>query len=89
MQLYCINQINIFCKYEKCVVFSGNNEIAKENLESSNAEDIDRTFNKIIVPKKRKTNDSGGTPKKKKRTNNIDLENYIPYKPADSHTEQG
>lgn len=62
---------------------------AKENLESSNADDIDKTFNKVIVPKKRKLSDSGISPKKKKRTNNIDLENYIPYKPADSHTEQG
>ena len=76
--------------FKKRNLFSGHDETAKENLESSNADDIDKTFNKIIVPKKRKLSESGGSPKKKKKqTNNIDLENYIPYKPADSHTEQG
>lgn len=74
---------------EKAQLSTDKDETGKENPESNNADDIDKTFNKIIIPKKRKVNDSGGSPKKKKRISNIDHENYIPYKPVDSHTERG
>lgn len=56
------------------------------NLQSSNQEDIQETFQKVVVPKKRKIDDLY-KPKNKKQK--VKDENYIPYAPKDQHTEEG
>lgn len=58
-------------------------------MESSDATDIKNTFRRVITPGKRKLPLSEHTPKKKKYVRSIDSEHFIPYKPADQHTEEG
>lgn len=54
------------------------------SLPSSNAEEVKNTFKEVIVPKKRKLEDLY-----KKKNKKFKDENYIPYQPADKHTEEG
>jgi ATP-dependent RNA helicase DDX54/DBP10 len=54
-------------------------------LPKSSSEDIDDAFDKVILPKKRKFEDLY---KKNKRQKSRD-DNFIPYLPADRHTEEG
>nr|XP_023017464.1 ATP-dependent RNA helicase DDX54 [Leptinotarsa decemlineata] len=54
-------------------------------LQNSNSEDIEGTFSKVVLPKKRKME---VLYKKNKKQKTVD-ENYIPYAPVDQHTEQG
>jgi hypothetical protein len=54
-------------------------------LPKSSSEDIDDAFDKVILPKKRKLEDLY---KKNKRQKSRD-DNFIPYLPADRHTEEG
>lgn len=56
------------------------------NLPCSSNDDIENTFKEIVLPKKRKLDDLYKNKKKPKR---IRDENYIPYLPADRHTEEG
>lgn len=58
------------------------------NLEKSNVEDIEGTFQEVITQRKRRKLQMSNNEKKKKRTK-IDLENYVPYKPTDDHYEKG
>lgn len=61
----------------------------KSNLEGSNTEDIEATFEEVVTPRKRRKLDkSEGTGKLKKRST-FDLDNYVPYKPTDDHYEKG
>lgn len=55
----------------------------QRNLPESSKGDIEETFQKIILPKKRKIDDLYKSKKK------IRDENYIPYVPKDKHTEEG
>lgn len=54
------------------------------NLPASSSEDIQTTFAKVVLPKKRSLK-ALYTKKKKQK---ID-ENFIPYAPSDKHTEEG
>lgn len=53
-------------------------------LPECSSEDINDTFQKIILPKKRKLDDLYKNKKRKTKD-----ENYIPYLPSDKHTEDG
>lgn len=56
-------------------------------LQESNMEDINETFQDVVVPKKRKMDKLYKTKAKKMKVEKD--ENYIPYTPADKHTEEG
>lgn len=64
-------------------------KIRATELEGSNSNDIEDTFQEVITSKrKRKLNkdaNSSGTKKK----SIIDLEHYVPYRPSDDTTEKG
>lgn len=55
------------------------------NLPASSSEDIENTFSKVVLPKKRSLN---ALYAKKNKKQKID-ENFIPYAPPDKHTEEG
>lgn len=57
------------------------------NLPASNEEDISETFNKIVLPKKRKIDYLYKNKVKKQRV--FKDEHYIPYSAPDRHTEEG
>lgn len=62
----------------------------KEEADEADADEINKAFNKIVAPKKRKNlEDLYNDKKKKKKTHAKDSENYIPYQSADKHTEDG
>lgn len=74
---------------QKLEVLSMNdNHDVYEKLQDSQKEDIDEAFEKVILPKKRKFEDIYKK-EGKKRTRIHKDENYIPYLPADKHTEDG
>lgn len=53
-------------------------------LPTASDNDISDTFQKVVLPKKRRLEDMYKKNKKLKRD-----DNYIPYLPADKHTEEG
>lgn len=55
------------------------------NLPASSNEDIESTFTKVVLPKKRSLQTLYAKKNKKQK---ID-ENFIPYAPSDKHTEEG
>lgn len=55
------------------------------NLPASSSEDIESTFAKVVLPKKRSLS---AMYTKKIKKQKID-ENFIPYTPLDKHTEEG
>lgn len=61
-----------------------NNNSNKSSLPNSESTDIKEAFAKVVLPKKRKIQDLY-----KKKNKKIKDENYIPYAPADFHTEHG
>lgn len=61
----------------------------ESTLQGSNAEEIEDTFATIVVPKKRKIDDLYKQKAKKPRKEVQKDDNYIPYQPADRHTEEG
>mgnify|MGYP005985065739 FL=1 len=58
---------------------------SESNLAISTNEDIDDAFEKVILPKKRKLEHLYKKNKKQKLRD----DNFIPYLPADRHTEEG
>ena len=62
--------------------------LKETNLEKSNVEDIEGTFQEVITQRKRRKLQMSNNEKKKKKAK-IDLENYVPYKPTDDHYEKG
>lgn len=58
-------------------------------LELSDLADINRTFSKVILPAKRRESRMAGGGGKRQKTGGVDVENFIPYKASDTHTEQG
>lgn len=56
-------------------------------LPESNTDDINDAFHDIVVPKKRKMDKLYKVKAKKQKVEKD--ENYIPYAPADRHTEEG
>ncbi|XP_046672425.1 ATP-dependent RNA helicase DDX54 [Homalodisca vitripennis] len=63
-------------------------ENKRVDLELSDLADISRTFSRVILPAKRREAQIGGGGKRLK-VGGVDKEHFIPYKPADAHTEQG
>lgn len=59
------------------------------NLEKSNVEDIEDTFQEVITQRKRRKLKTAGDEQESKKRTKIDLENYVPYKPSDEHYEKG
>lgn len=57
-------------------------------LEMSDSADISRTFSRVILPAKRREMQQGGAGKRRK-IGGVDREHFIPYKPADVHSEAG
>lgn len=67
-------------KKETCEISVNDNKLVE-----SGEKDINETFKQIVLPKKRKIEDLY-----KKKTKKVkDDEHYIPYLPADRHTEEG
>ncbi|XP_012231661.1 ATP-dependent RNA helicase DDX54 [Linepithema humile] len=61
----------------------------KVDLPSSNAEEINATFRRVIVPKKKSSDELYKISKKKRRVVKRDEEYYIPYSASDKYTEDG
>lgn len=55
------------------------------NLPASSSEDIENTFAKVVLPKKRSLSTLYTKKNKKQKVD----ENFIPYAPTDKHTEDG
>lgn len=55
------------------------------NLPASSSEDIQNTFAKVVLPKKRSLKAMYAKKNKKQKVD----ENFIPYAPSDKHTEEG
>ncbi|XP_054268616.1 ATP-dependent RNA helicase DDX54 [Macrosteles quadrilineatus] len=74
-----LKQDNVMCEGEE----------KKLELESSSVADISRTFSRVILPAKRREARALSGGGKRVKVGGVDTENFIPYKPADSHSEQG
>lgn len=83
------NILNIYVTYSDTFVSIFIELSQKVDLPSSNTEEINATFNTVIVPKKRSGDELYKISKKKKRAVKRDEEYYIPYSAPDKHTEDG
>nr|XP_012152910.1 PREDICTED: ATP-dependent RNA helicase DDX54 isoform X2 [Megachile rotundata] len=81
---------NFYRKTEELISKKKLEESSKKvDLPSSTADEINATFNTIVLPKKRNFNDLYKPPKKKKRSVTRDEDFFIPYAAPDKHTEDG
>ncbi|XP_017753416.1 PREDICTED: ATP-dependent RNA helicase DDX54 [Eufriesea mexicana] len=83
------NIINFHRKVDELEAKKKSEDVSKTaSLPSSTTDEINATFDTIVLPKKRNLNDLY-KPKKKKRSITRDDEFFIPYYAPDKHTEEG
>lgn len=80
-----INAYHEKMEIKKEIEIKMENDTNKRKLIESNQKEIEETFKEVVLPKRRKIDDIY----KKKLKKLKDDENYIPYAPADRHTEEG
>lgn len=66
-----------------------NDADGNDALPETDANDIESTFSKVIVSKKRESSDSLYKKNKKVKKQTRDVDHYIPYQSSDKHTEDG